>query len=378
MSTSIVQAPSDAQVALERACEHLLSLQSDAGWWQGELQTNVTMDAEDMLLREFLGVRRPEETERSAAWIRSQQRADGTWANFHGGPGELSTTIEAYWALRLAGDHAEAEHMRRAAAFVRAQGGIERARVFTHVWLALFGLWSWEEIPALPPEIVLLPRWVPLNVYDFACWARQTIVALSLVKAHRPVRSLTFGLDELTTASGGGERSPSRRTHTWHGLLLTGLDRVLRAYERHPLGLLHRLARGRAERWIVRRQEADGSWGGIQPPWVYSLMALHLGGYSLEHPVMRRGLEGLERFMVEDEEDSRGVGASSRLQPAPGSLPVACVGYRAGHDRALRRRRRSGRSGDARGCAVAARRGGDSQRRLGGRAPGPCPGRLGV
>src|SRR5258708_37441930 len=87
--------------------------------------------------------------------------------------------------------------MRAAARFVRAQGGLDRARVFTHVWLALFGLWSWEQVPALPPEVVLLPRWVPLNVYDFACWARQTIVALSLVKAHRPERSLPFDLTEL-------------------------------------------------------------------------------------------------------------------------------------------------------------------------------------
>src|ERR1700709_1225224 len=115
MATSIVKTQNEADVALDLACEHLLSLQNDAGWWQGELQTNVTMDAEDMLLREFLGIRKQDETERSAAWIRSQQRADGTWANFYGAPGELSTTIEAYWALRLAGDPAEAEHMRIAA-----------------------------------------------------------------------------------------------------------------------------------------------------------------------------------------------------------------------------------------------------------------------
>ena len=104
MAPSAVEAPSQARVALELARERLLALQQEGGWWQGELQTNVTMDAEDMLLREFLGVREQEGTRRSAAWIRSQQRADGTWANFHGGPGELSTTIEAYWALRLAGD----------------------------------------------------------------------------------------------------------------------------------------------------------------------------------------------------------------------------------------------------------------------------------
>ncbi len=91
--------------------------------------------------------------------------------------------------------------------------------------------------------------------------------------------------------------------------LLACADRALRAYERHPLRPLRRLAMVRAERWIVRRQEADGSWGGIQPPWVYSLIALHLSGYPLDHPVMRRGLEGLERFMVEDRDDTRGVGA---------------------------------------------------------------------
>ena len=299
MSSQIAQTVSEAQVTLELARERLLSLQDRAGWWRGELQTNVTMDAEDMLLREFLGIRRTEETERSAVWIRSQQRPDGTWANSHGGAGDLSTTIEAYWALRLAGDAPEAEHMRAAAKFVRVQGGIECARVFTHVWLALFGLWSWDQVPELPPEIVLLPSWVPLNIYDFACWARQTIVALSLVMAHRPRHELPFTLEELRGPEPWRAAEPTSARGRW----LTRLDRVLRAYERRPLRLLRRIAMARAERWIVRRQEADGSWGGIQPPWVYSLIALHLNGYALEHPLMRRGIEGLDRFMVEEQGD---------------------------------------------------------------------------
>jgi squalene-hopene/tetraprenyl-beta-curcumene cyclase len=306
MASSTIEAQNEAQMALELACEHLLSLQDRAGWWQGELQTNVTMDAEDMLLREFLGVRRADETERSAAWIRSQQRADGTWTNFYGGPGDLSTTIEAYWALRLAGDRPDAEHMRTAAEFIREQGGVANARVFTHLWLALFGLWSWEDVPALPPEIVLLPSWFPLNIYDFACWARQTIVALSLVKTHRPARELPFDLDELRVERPQDAAEPQAAPRArW----LARGDRILRAYERRPLRLLRRIALARAERWIVRRQEADGSWGGIQPPWVYSLIALHLSGYALDHPVMRRGMDGLNNFMVEDRDDSRAVGA---------------------------------------------------------------------
>jgi len=327
MASSTVEAGSEAKVALELACAHLLSLQDDAGWWQGELQTNVTMDAEDMLLREFLGIRRADETERSAAWIRSQQREDGTWTNFHGGPGELSTTIEAYWALRLAGDPPDAGHMLAAAEFIRREGGLEQARVFTHLWLALFGLWSWDSLPALPPEIILLPAWVPLNVYDFACWARQTIVAVSLVKAHRPLHELPFDLHELR-ASG----RPGPGPHAWRppGTVSSGvgwlrrLDRVLRGYERRPIQPLRRLAMARAERWIVRRQEGDGSWGGIQPPWVYSVMALKLCGYPLEHPVMRRALEGIGRFMVEDHGDSRGVGDGSESRPPASRRLEAC------------------------------------------------------
>src|SRR5436305_9476122 len=103
-----VDVRASARATLDRAVAHLLSLQDPAGWWKGELETNVTMDAEDMLLREFLGIRESAATQRSAAWIRSQQRADGSWANFFGGPGDLSTTIEAYVALRLAGDRPDA------------------------------------------------------------------------------------------------------------------------------------------------------------------------------------------------------------------------------------------------------------------------------
>ncbi|TMM12089.1 MAG: squalene--hopene cyclase, partial [Actinobacteria bacterium] len=183
--------------------------------------------------------------------------------------------------------------MARAAAVVRGLGGVAATRVFTRLWLALFGLWSWDDLPALPPEVVLLPTWCPLNIYDFACWARQTIVALTVVAAHRPVRPLTFRLDELD--------APGRVAGRAEGVASVAgrlLDRVLRSYERRPLGVLRRLALAKAERWIVRHQEQDGSWGGIQPPWVYSLMALDLLGYPPGHPVMKKGLEGLESFTV--------------------------------------------------------------------------------
>ncbi len=283
---------------LRRAREHLLGLQDPEGWWKGELQTNVRRAGRLLLLREFLGVRGEEETARAAAWIRSRQREDGTWANFHGGPGDLSTTVETYAALRLAGDPPDAAHMQRAAAFILEAGGLERSRVFTRIWLALFGLWSWDELPALPPEVVFFPSWFPLNIHDFACWARQTIVPLTVVGSFRPARPSPIGdLAELRTGASRPELGPA----TGWGRRFQAIDRVLRAYERRPLRRLRGRARTKAAAWIVRRQEADGSWGGIQPPWVYSMIALRLLGYPVDHPVMRAGFDGLDRFtIVED------------------------------------------------------------------------------
>jgi squalene-hopene/tetraprenyl-beta-curcumene cyclase len=286
----------DPSHALERARDRLLALQNADGWWKGELQTNVTMDAEDLLLRQFLGIRETEATERSARWIRSQQGPDGSWSNFWGGPGDLSTTVEAYVALRLAGDEPQEEHMQAASAFIRGQGGLEKARVFTHIWLALFGAWPWDQVPVLVPELMFLPPWVPLNVYDFACWARQTVVALTVVLSHRPVRPLPFGVEELR----GPEPWSPRPARSLAAKALVALDRLLHIYERHHVSRLRRYALDRAERWIVDRQEADGCWGGIQPPWVYSIMALHLRGYELDHPVIRRALDGLEGFTIHE------------------------------------------------------------------------------
>jgi squalene-hopene/tetraprenyl-beta-curcumene cyclase len=304
------QEPAGVTTALERARDHLIRLRAPQGWWKGELETNVTMDAEDLLLRHVLGILDPPTAEAAATWIRSRQREDGTWATFHGGPSDLSTSVEAYVALRLAGDSAEAPHLLKARHFIIDNGGVEATRVFTRVWLAVVGQWSWDDLPALPPEVILLPRRVPLNLYDFACWARQTIVPLTVVAAHRLVRQLPFDVEELRTGGLVGRRDGRKvtasRSTRWFGRL----DRVLRRYEDLPSWappklFLRRPTLRLAEQWILRRQEADGSWGGIQPPWVYSLLALHALGYPLDHPAMAAGLVGLDGFTIHDERGRR-------------------------------------------------------------------------
>ncbi|MGO9657887.1 MAG: squalene--hopene cyclase [Acidimicrobiales bacterium] len=285
-------------IALARA--HLKDRQEPDGWWKGELETNVTMDAEDVLLRHFLGILDDNVVAGAAERIRSQQRPDGAWATFYGGPGELSATIEAYVALRLAGDSPDEAHMARAAEWARQHGGVESARMFTHVWLAMVGRWDWAKLPAVPPELVFLPPDWPLSIWSFACWARQTIVALSVISAHRPARPLPFEVEELKSG-----KPPRGRRLSALGMALLALDKALHYYESlpghwWPKRLLRGAALREAERWIVARQEADGSWGGIQPPMVYSTIALVLQGYPLDHPVIAAALRGLEAFAVDD------------------------------------------------------------------------------
>ncbi len=284
---------------LDLAVKSLLQNQNKDGWWKGELETNVSIEAEDLLMRQFLGISDSEITASTARWIRSKMRPDGTWSNFYGGTAELSTTTEAYIALKLAGDSMDAKHMRIIREFILDSGGIEKTRVFTRIWMAIFGEWNYNQLPSLLPEMILLPRWFAFNVYNFACWARQTIVPLTIVGALRPVRKvLPFDIKELNTGQIPNERQKqgilSRKR------ILQRMDRLVGAYQHIALPPVRRMAIKKSEKWILDRQEADGSWGGIQPPWVYSVLALSVLGYPLDHPAIQKALACIDSFEVKD------------------------------------------------------------------------------
>jgi len=281
--------------SLRSAVDWLLAQQDRAGWWSGELETNVTMTAEHVLLLRFLGVPHDDIRDGAIKHILDTQREDGTWGLYHEAPGDLSTTIEAYVALRVLGLDAGEPPLRRALHFILDQGGISEARVFTKIWLALFGAYPWDGVPSMPPELVRLPSWAPLNLYDFACWARGTVAPLLIVISRRPVRDLGVSVSELIAPGTAGRlhRVAGSGPFMW-------LDHLQKLYERLPAQPGRASSRRRLVNWITDRQEADGSWGGIQPPWVYSLIALNLEGMTLDHPVMRRGLHGLRRFAIDD------------------------------------------------------------------------------
>lgn len=281
--------------ALDRAVRWLLDRQHADGWWTDELETNVTMTAEHVLLLRFLGIGLDDIREGAIRHILHNQRSDGSWALYYDGPADLSTTIESYVALKVLGVDPARDEMRRALSIILSNGGLAHARVFTKIWMALFGIYPWDGIPTMPPEIVHFPPWMPFNLYDFSCWARGTVGPLCIVIARRPVRAL--GIDASDVIAPGTHEAMHRVPGSgW----LWWTDKLLKLYERSPFKPGREHACKSMVEWVVERQEADGSWGGIQPPWVYSLIALNLEGYAIDHPVMQNGLRGMERFAFED------------------------------------------------------------------------------
>ena len=313
-------------VTISNARERLLGFQYPEGYWWGELESNPTMEAENILLRHFLGLKDRERWQKLARHIISRQRSDGTWGQFYDAPGDLSTSTECYFALKLAGYSADEPFMRKAREFILSKGGVPNTRVFTKVWLALLGQWEWKGLPYLPPELMMLPNWSPVNIYDFASWARATIVPMIVLLDRKPVRPVPDDarIDELfplpRSQTDYSMRRPKRLVG-WESLFHVG-DTLLRRLEMLPWKPTRGQAIKRAERWILDHQEADGSWGGIQPPWVYSLMALSSLGYANDHPVVEKGLAGFEDFAIEE-------GDTLRIQACISPLwdtPLAIIG----------------------------------------------------
>ena len=185
----------------------------------------------------------------------------------------------------------------------RGSGGVTATRVFTRIWLALSGRWSWDDVPVIPPEVIYLPSWFPLNIYDWGCWARQTLVALAVVASFKPSRPLPFDIHELHAAVPG--QPPKADQHDLWSVAFNNLDKALHKLEKRVPKRARRAALRRCADWIIARQEADGCWGGIQPPWVYSLHGPAPARVRPGPPGHPEGDRGLDRFTIRDETGRR-------------------------------------------------------------------------
>ena len=289
--------------AIHRTQEYVLSIQHPLGYWIGELEADSTLTSEYLMLRRFLG-RVDQNLERKAAnYLRAKQLPDGGWDLFPGSPSDISATVKAYFALKLVGHGPDEPFMAKARENILAKGGVTKANVFTKITLALFGQYDWRGIPAMPIEIMLLPRQSYFNIYEVSYWSRTVIVPLCILMDLKPVCRIPEAarIDELYVPSRAEAdlRFPlSDQLISWKNFFI-GLDRLLPNLENWAPRPFRARARQRALAWTLTRM-GPGGLGGIYPAMANAVMALHTLGYSEDHPKMAEGWKEIELLGIEE------------------------------------------------------------------------------
>ena len=319
---------SEVELHLERAVAALKSLQRADGHWCAELEGDSILQSEYLLMKWILGQesqpladgRGPETLRRILAYLRSQQREDGSWGQYPGSAADVSACVKAYFCLKLFGDSPDAPHMRKARAIVRHLGGAEKCNSFTNFYLAALGQISWNAVPAIPPEIVYLPKSFYFHLDKVSAWSRTMILPLAIVATKRPTRALPveLGIGELFCDQDARHvlKPTNDAPVSWKRFFLR-VDRVLKKL--HELGgtPLRQRAVDRAFDWIAARAGQDGpaatdGLGAIFPPMVYWQIVLFALGYERSHPLVARAERELDAFFVPL---GAGKDAPIRIQP---------------------------------------------------------------
>ena len=295
--------------AIASSQNYLLSIQESDGHWCAELESNVTITAEVVLLHKIWGTDIEHPSGKIEAYLRSQQREHGGWELYYGDGGELSTTVEAYMALRLLGVEPQDPALVKAQKFIIQHGGISKTRIFTKMHLALINCYDWAGLPSIPPSIMLLPEASPFTIYEMSSWARGSTVPLLIVFDRKPIFKLDkqINLDELYAEGVANARYELPRSNDWTDIFVA-IDSAVKAAEEFNLVPFREEGLAAAEKWILERQEVSGDWGGIIPAMLNSMLALKVLDYDVKDPVVQRGLQAIDNFAIETED-------SYRIQP---------------------------------------------------------------
>jgi squalene-hopene/tetraprenyl-beta-curcumene cyclase len=305
------EAESPIAEAIRRAIDWFLSAQNPAGYWWGELEADTTLESDYILYLQILGELKSEKTAKLAKYIRDRQLPDGGWNIFYGGPSELNATVKAWVALRLAGDSAAAPHLERAKNRIHELGGLEATNSYVRFYLAMVGAIDWRMVPAIPPELMLLPAWFPLNLYEMSSWTRGIVIPLALVYAQKPGWTLPEGVTvgELFKQPGSMPRSLAwdKQVVSWKNVFLA-IDRSVKLYESLPWKPFRNVALARARKWMRERLERSEGLGTIYPAMMNSIFALLVETGDTADPLVAREIGFLARYEIED-------GDTLRMQP---------------------------------------------------------------
>jgi squalene-hopene/tetraprenyl-beta-curcumene cyclase len=299
------ESPAAVARAIAAARRSLLAVQRPDGHWCGELEGDTILESEYLLVLCFFGRLGSPRARKAGRYLKERQLPAGGWAIYPGGPPEVSASIKAYFALKLLGEDPRAPHMERARRVILELGGIEASNSFTKIYLAIFGQYEWSRCPAVPPEMVLAPRWFPFNPYEMSAWSRTIVVPLSIIWARRPHHPVppAAGIGELRAAA---PPSPAQQRGPLPWIVFFSLvDASLKLADGLRLRPLRQRALAQAEAWTLERAGEEDGLGAIFPPIVNALIALSSLGHGADHPAIERQLAALERLVIEEEETAR-------------------------------------------------------------------------
>jgi squalene-hopene/tetraprenyl-beta-curcumene cyclase len=307
--------------AIERGANQLLSIQDEQGFWQGELEADTTLESDYIYFLHVLGKADPERIAKLANYVRRRQLADGGWSMYPGGPSELNATCKAYFALKLAGDAPDAPHLVRARETIHRLGGLEHTNSYVRFYLALVGAVGWELVPAIPPELMLLPNWFYINIYEMSSWTRGIVIPMAILSAIRPNWRLPqrAHVEELFN-------DPSRKkaAFDWGKQLLSwrnfflALDRGLKLYEKLPWKPLRQRALREAKMWLLEHLERSDGLAAIYPAMMNSIFALLALGHGPDDPLTAREIREFSRFEIAE-------GDTIRMQPCVSPVWDTCI-----------------------------------------------------
>jgi squalene-hopene/tetraprenyl-beta-curcumene cyclase len=293
--------------AVQKAADALSKLQRSDGHFVFELEADATIPAEYILLRHYLAEPDDLELERKiGVYLRRIQGDHGGWPLYHGGPFDISATVKAYYALKMIGDDIDAPHMARARREVLARGGARATNVFTRIQLALYGMGDWIDVPTMPAELILLPRWFPIHLSKMSYWARTVIVPLLVLMSKKPLARNPRGVrvDELYLPSKRAKWVSNNADPKWlWTVVFNALDAVLKAVEPLWPKRLHDHAIARCVDFVVERLNGEDGLGAIYPAMANSVMMFDALGYPEDHPdraIARKSIENL--LVIKDEE----------------------------------------------------------------------------
>ena len=307
--------------AIERGANHLLSLQAEQGYWQGELEADSTLESDYIYYLHVLGKADPERIAKLANYVRQRQLPDGGWSIYPGGPSELNATCKAYFALKLAGESPYAPNLVRAREMVHRLGGLEHSNSYVRFYLALVGAVSWDLVPSIPPELMLIPHWFIFNIYEMSSWTRGIVIPMAILSVLRPNWKLPerAHVDELF-------KDPERKTAAldWSDQLLSwknvflAVDRGFKLYEKFPWKPFRSRAIREAKSWMLNHLERTEGLAAIYPAMMNSIFALIALGHGPEDPLTYREIKEFSRFEIEERD-------TIRMQPCVSPVWDTCI-----------------------------------------------------